>query len=112
MKIKLFLSIVLIIGFFSCGVSKEKGSEFIGKWDGARGDGCKCLLDISKNGESFIVKNVNNCRDCGTYEGILTLTPEGNLSGTMGLVTLSFDKTSKQIILSVGGNLQYLQPQQ
>jgi hypothetical protein len=69
-----------------------------------------CPLDISKNGESFVItlEGVRKGDMCNQYEGIFTLTPEGNLKGgPMGSVQFSFDKATNRVALSSKG-LQYL----
>lgn len=118
------LLIVLISAVFGCGPSKPNGSEYLGKWDGATALGgagipFECPLDITKNGESFLVSVEGHGGSqsyeeaqhvvCGEYEGIYTLTPEGNLKGgPMGMRVMSFDREKNQVVLSGGGGLQYL----
>src|SRR5207253_885169 len=118
----LLLTAILIAEFVACGNSKSR--VFLGKWEGTgttmAGAGnlggmyqtsCKCQLDISSNGESFIIKNDtprSQC-DCQRYEGIYTLTPEGNLKGgPLGMTTMSFDSAAHRIAVSGGGGLEYL----
>lgn len=109
---KLLIAIVLTAALFACGPSKPSGSEYLGKWDGATVDDpvlgtTKCPVVISRNGESFLVK-VEDAH-CSAYQGIYTLTPEGNLKGgPMGTVVMSLDKSQNQIVLSAGGGLAYL----
>jgi hypothetical protein len=91
----------------SCGGA---GNEYVGTWDGARGQmGCLCPLTISKNGASFVIEpDETNCNSCDHYRGIWTLSGEGNLSGMGGFITMSFDKAKKQIVLPGDRGMQYL----
>ena len=105
-------AIVLVAILVSCG--KPSGSEYLGKWSGATTpSGCPCLLEISRNGESFLLKvDDAQCAShgiCAGGGGLFTLTPDGNLKGgRTGADLISFDKTSNQAVLSALGQLQYL----
>jgi hypothetical protein len=105
---------VLVAALAACGPSKPTGSEYLGNWSFTTtcwsGSRSTCGFDISKNGESFLIKTVvDECaQSCKPYQGIYTLTPEGNLKGgTLGMIVLSFDKAKGQIVSSGGGELKY-----
>jgi hypothetical protein len=103
-----FLPIVLC-AFLACGPSKPAASDYIGAWKGATAQGCECLLDISPNATSFVLKNLSNCRSCETYEGLYTLSADGNLiGGPMNSISISYNKQRQQAAFSPGGGLQYL----
>src|SRR5665213_1180694 len=109
------VSVALAAALVACGPAKPTGSDYLGKWEGtietlAGGEG-QCHLDISKVGESFVIKNERQTiANCALYEGITTLTPEGNLHRGSGLgeMVVSFDKNKDQAIVSAGGKLRYL----
>ena len=105
---------VLVAALVACGPSKPNGSDFLGNWGFTgscwTGSRSNCGFNISKNGESFLIKTVlDQCaQTCRPYQGIFTLTPEGNLKGgPMGMIVLSFDKAKSQIVASAGGDLVY-----
>ena len=111
------LAVVLIAALVACGPSKPNGSEYLGSWEATwRTPGFEslysCPLDISRNGESFLIKvegEFSNGTICSSYRGIFILTPEGNLrGGPMESVLLSFDREKNQVALSFRGNVQYL----
>jgi len=105
---------VLVAALGACGPSKPSGSDYLGNWSFTKacwtGSPSNCGLNISKNGESFIIKTVvDECaQNCQAFQGIFTLTPEGNLKGgPMGMIVLTFDRTKSQIMASSGGDLEY-----
>ena len=115
LQTKVLLAVVLIAGLAACGQSKPSGTEYLGNWSLTTtcwtGSESKCVFDISRNGESFVIKKVaDECaQQCQGHEGIFTLTPEGNLKGgQLGMMVLSFDKAKSQIVFSGGGKMQYL----
>jgi hypothetical protein len=79
----------------------------LGKWSapmpGWNDD--NCLLNISKNGTSFvIVAEKHGQGACSSYTGLYTLTPEGNLKGgPMDMVAFSYDKQSDRVMCSSNG---------
>jgi hypothetical protein len=83
------------------------GTEYLGQWKVAESGWCSCVIDITKNGDSFLVKSATGGAQCDVCRvgGIFTLTPEHNLTSS-GMV-ISFDKEKKQIILTLGGNRMY-----
>ncbi|MGA2991348.1 MAG: hypothetical protein ABSD88_12800 [Candidatus Korobacteraceae bacterium] len=107
--------VVLVAALVACGPSKPTGADYLGKWNATRNiDGSlyKCPLDISKNGESFLItvegENSGNSI-CKRYGGIFTLTPEGNLKGgPLGMALLSFDKEKNRVALNYGSDVQFL----
>ena len=111
---KVLVAFILMSALLGCGQFKSNGSIYLGKWhenkNDFNGQPYTCLMDISRNGESFIVKEAIAGAPLGScfYSGIYTLTPEGNLKGgPMGVVSLSFDKNKNQIIISGGESLSY-----
>ena len=108
---------LMVVALVGCGPSKPSGSEYLGKWDittkGGIGLPVECRLNISQNGESFLISDATEDKSwhqvCGKYDGIYTMTPEGNLKGpAMGMPLMSFDKVKNQVIVSGGGELEYL----
>jgi hypothetical protein len=102
------VGVFLVTLLTACGQIKQTGTEYLGRWNLSE-DYCKCVLEIAKNGESFVIKSNNNtmnaCDAC-RIETILTLSPEGNLTSG-GVTLLSFDKAKNQVILSIGGGRMY-----
>lgn len=103
-------AILMSAALFSCGPS---GNDYLGKWrwstscwTGSRVD---CVLEISKTGDSFVMKSVGDtCSTC-KLEGIFALTPEGTLKGgEMGQLVLAFDKAKDQVLLNAGGEIANL----
>jgi len=108
------LAVVLLAALVARGQSKPTGSDYLGKWEGTidsltGGDG-PCHLEISSLGVSFVMKSVRQTiGNCVHYEGVFTLTPEGNLKGgQMGELLISFDKAKNQAVVSGMGKLRYL----
>jgi len=106
---------VLSLGIFtSCGQSRPTPSNYLGKWEGTvealTGSEGRCHLDISPVGQSFVIKSERQqIGNCAAYEGVWTLTPEGNLKGgPMGSMLISYDKTKSQAVVSGLGQLRYL----
>jgi hypothetical protein len=100
-----------ILVLLACGPAKPDGSKYLGKWEGtiegSFGEVGSCHLDISKLGESFVIKSERQTfGNCAGYEGVVTLTPEGNL--TNGGMVLSFDKAKNQVVVSGFNKLRYL----
>ena len=116
-RLGLLLVALAISILVACAPARPNGSEFVGKWGGLRAQGgtdamYDCPLDIARNGASFLLKidstDSTTTVVCRVYEGIYTLTPEGNLKGgPLGMVSLSFDKAKRQVVLSANG-LHYL----
>ena len=114
-KMILTLIALLLAALVACGPAKPSGSEYLGKWEATIKGGTDavyaCPLDIARNGESFgitIEDKTTVGRICSPYEGVYTLTPEGNLKGgELERVLISFDKEKNQVAFSYGG-LQYL----
>jgi hypothetical protein len=109
------LTVVLGAVLVACGPSKPTGSDYLGKWEGTiealTGSDGPCHLDISKVGESFVIKSERQTiGNCVFYEGIAILTPEGNLRRGNGLgeMVVSFDKNKNQAVVSGSGKLRYL----
>ena len=109
------LVLVLFATLTACGQSKPSGSDYLAKWRGNTQQlSCECLLNISRNGESFVIRDEphpNKCyNQCTVYEGIYVLTPEGNLQGGMlGRISVSVDKGSNRLLFSGGpGGLEYM----
>ena len=109
------LSVILAAALVACGPSKPNGSDYLGKWEGTipalTGNEGPCHLDISKVGESFVIKSERQTiGNCVFYEGIYTLTPEGNLryGSSAGEVIISFDPSKNQAVVSLGGVIRYL----
>src|SRR3954451_13731589 len=105
------LAIALAAVLVGCGPSKPNGLDYLGKWTATEtnmGYVFMCPLDISRNGASFVitVEGPEQGDMCKVYQGIYTLTPEGNL--TNGNVVLSFDKEANRIAVSNVGPVQYL----
>ncbi|CAG0971149.1 hypothetical protein ANRL2_01652 [Anaerolineae bacterium] len=106
---------VLILGILmSCGQARPTPANYLGKWEGTvealtGGEG-RCHLDISPLGQSFLIKSERQLiGNCEAYEGIWTLTPEGNLTGgPMGSMLISYDKTTKKAVVAGLGQLRYL----
>ena len=80
------LSVAIATVLVACGPSKPTGAEYLGKWaitTHIETYSFGCVLEISKTGESFLTRNVTKDRShaplCDRYEGIYTLSPEGNL---------------------------------
>jgi hypothetical protein len=110
--VRLTLAVALAAVLAGCGLSKPNGSEYLGKWNatetGSLGFVVTCPLDISRNGASFLitVEGPEQGDMCKVYQGIYTLTPEGNL--TNGNVVFSFDKEANRIAVSNVGPVQFL----
>ncbi|MGA3262904.1 MAG: hypothetical protein ABSC47_02535 [Terracidiphilus sp.] len=103
------LAVALAIALVACGPSKPTGAEYLGKWEAMSIGTDACQIDISRNGESFIMTLDQSMGSvCDKYEGIFTLTPEGNLKGgPMGQMILSYDKGKNRVALSYNG-VRYL----
>jgi hypothetical protein len=108
------LAVVVLTVLVACGRSKPSGSDYLGNWGGTvesiTGDEGPCHLSISSVGQSFVIKSERQTiGNCAAYEGIWTLTPEGNLKGgPMGSMLISYDNTTKQAVVSGLGKLRYL----
>lgn len=110
------MAVALGASLVACGPSKPSGAEYLGKWEAIAwhmGGSTRCLMDISRNGASFLIQATGGEYgwECRVYEGIFTLTPEGNLTGgtTFSMVVLSFDKETNRIAMSLNGRVQYLE---
>ena len=107
------MALLLIIAT-SCGKSRPSSSNYLGKWEGTveslTGSEGRCHLDISTVGESLVIKSERQrIGNCVAYEGVWTLTPEGNLKGgPMGSMLISYDKKATQAVVSGLGGLRYL----
>jgi hypothetical protein len=102
-------SLSIVCAFLACGPSKPAASDYLGAWKGATAERCECLLDVSRNATSFVLKNLSNCRPCERYEGLYTLSADGNLTGgPMNSISISYDKQRQQAAFSPGGGLKYL----
>jgi len=108
----LLLSIIAFV--FSCGPTAPKGDDYLGKWEGTVesliGNDGQCHLDISAVGQSYVIKSERQrIGNCAAYEGIWTLTPEGNLKGgPLGNMLISYDKKTARAVVSGLGPLRYL----
>jgi hypothetical protein len=103
--------VALVATLTACEPAKPTGNEYLGRWNVSK-EFCSCALNITKNGNSFLVTNgasSGSCDLCRT-SGILTLSPEGNLVEN-GRVVVSFDKTKNQIIMQDGSGMNYLSKQ-
>jgi len=108
----LLVSIIALA--FACGPTAPKGDDYLGKWRGAAesliGNEGQCHLDVSAVGQSYVIKSERQrIGNCAAYEGIWTLTPEGNLKGgPLGNILISYDRTTRKAIVSGLGQLRYL----
>lgn len=99
---------------FACGPAAPKGDDYLGKWEGTiealTGSEGQCHLDVSPVGQSYAIKSERQrIGNCSAYEGIWTLTPEGNLKGgPLGSMLISYDKTTGKAVVSGLGQLRYL----
>jgi hypothetical protein len=104
------VAFVLLAALVGCGQSKPTGSEFLGKWEVTIMEG-PCHLDISRLGENFVIKSERQITgNCEAFEGVYTLTPEGNLKkgGDLMTVLISFDKTNNRAVVSGLDRLRYM----
>jgi hypothetical protein len=98
----------LLLLVTACTPSKPTGADYLGVWTGAI-DGCECMLNVAAYGGSFMIRNENGCRPCSTFEGVYTLTADGNLTGgSTGVVTLVYDRTKESVTLRSGSALRSL----
>jgi hypothetical protein len=106
------LLLSIIASALSCGPAAPKGDDYLGKWEGNAESliGNECHLDISAVGQSYVVKSERQrIGNCAVYEGIWTLTPEGNLKGgPLGNILISYDKKTSKAVVSGLGQLRYL----
>ena len=107
--------LLTIITFtFACGPAAPKGDDYLGKWEGTVesliGNEGQCHLDVSAVGQSYVIKSERQrVGNCSAYEGIWTLTPEGNLKGgPLGNMLISYDKKTGRAVVSGLGQLRYL----
>lgn len=110
-----FMAITLAASLMACGPSKSSGSEYLGKWEGTwKSSGTySCPLEISRNGESFLVtvegEHGGTGAICEDFRGVFTLTPEGNLKGVSMETSLFFyDRQKDRVAFSSYGEVQYL----
>jgi hypothetical protein len=97
-----------------CGPARPSGTDYLGKWEDTiespgGGEG-RCHLDIAAVGRSYLVKSERQqARNCVAYEGVWTLTSEGNLrGGQTGNLLMSYDKVNHQTVVSGLDQLRYL----
>jgi hypothetical protein len=104
----------IIACLIACGPTAPKAGDYLGKWEGTvealTGNEGQCHLDISAVGQSFVVKSERQrIGNCVAYEGIWTLTPEGNLKGgPLGSMLISYDKPTRRAVVSGLGQLRFL----
>lgn len=108
------VGIALVAFFSACGYHKPNGSVYLGHWEGTATGGLgykiPCLMEISKIGESYLVKGMDDKRQpCSIFMGVYILTPEGNLrGGVMNAAVFSFDKENNRLIFSLNGDVEIL----
>jgi hypothetical protein len=109
-----FCGLIATAGCGPGGLSKPTGEEYLGTWEGTietsvGGEG-PCHLSIARLNQSFVVKSERQTiGNCQVFEGIFTLTSEGNLKGgPMDGLLISHDKSSDKAVVSGAGKLKYL----
>ena len=114
-RIAMLATVSLIVALLAtCGQSRPSSSDYVGKWEGTveslTGSDGHCYLDISPLSQSLVIKSVRQrVGNCAAYEGVWTLTPEGNLKGgPLGNILIAYDKKSGRAAVSGFGRLRYL----
>ena len=84
-----------------CGPSKPTATDYVGHWEGTYHE-YPCHLHISLVGQSLVIKSEDQTFSrCEDYAQVLSMGEDGTAKGgPMGMITLLYDKTTKEIIVN------------
>ena len=112
------LAIIFAATIISCGPPKPTGSEYLGKWKinfFMEGYSHACTINVAMVNKSFLFTNewpkdkpalLSHDQHCEIFEGLFTLTPEGNLK--KGDILISKVEGKNQAVVSGLGKVAYL----